>query len=99
MRIVFWIVVCFFVFYLGLQTATVQDESVNTAVIQNEDDLKQSSISYEENFQEKHDDVLDQETEETKSSFYQVAVVFENVVKTFFSMLFQFLYRFSAMFL
>ncbi|TFB24859.1 hypothetical protein E3U55_00260 [Filobacillus milosensis] len=96
MRLLFWVMVFFFIFYLGMQSATInQDEARPT--IQTEQDIRQSSASTE-NFDDKHDEVINHQTQSDTSGFYSIAVFLENFVKTFFSVIFNFLYRFSSMF-
>lgn len=97
MRALFWIIVCFFIFYLGTQTATTNQTEPEVNTIQTEEDLKQSSVSTD-SFEETHNEVLNEEVTTNSGSFYTVASSLENFVKTLFSVIFQFLYRFSAMF-
>ncbi|MGP4071464.1 hypothetical protein ACTWQB_02795 [Piscibacillus sp. B03] len=97
MRVLFWIIVCFFIFYLGMQTATSNQAEPERNIIQTEEDFKQSSVTTE-SFNDVHDEVLKEEVEPKSGSFYSVAMFLEEFVKTIFSVLFQFLYRFSAMF-
>ncbi|SDN19772.1 hypothetical protein [Tenuibacillus multivorans] len=97
MRVLFLVVVCFFIFYLGMQTATVNQTNEAQTTIQNEADLQQSSIS-SDSFEEQHEAIVHADTEQSTSSFYSIAVFLEKFVKTVFSVVFQFLYRFSSMF-
>ncbi|MFD2637493.1 hypothetical protein [Piscibacillus salipiscarius] len=96
MRVLFWVIVCFFIFYLGMQTANNHAEPEQN-IIETEADFNQSSVT-EESFNDVHDQVLSDDVESKSSSFYSIAVFLEDVVKTLFSVIFQFLYRFSAMF-
>jgi hypothetical protein len=97
MRVLFWIIVCFFIFYLGMQTATSNQAEPKRDIVQTEADFQQSSVTTE-SFNDVHEDVLNESVEPKSGSFYSIALFLEEVVKTLFSVIFQFLYRFSAMF-
>lgn len=86
-----------FIFYLGVQAGQPNVPQENRTVYQSEDDLletRQSSIT----FVEKHQAILLKNKEHQDSKVFGIAIFLEDIIKTFFTALFNFFYRFSAMF-
>lgn len=99
MRFLAFVGLMIFIFYLGVQVGSqdvAEIQQPQQPVIKTEEDIVENN-SNDASFFEKHQAVLTQQ-DDNGSHLYGMAVFLESTIKTFLSMLFQFFYRFTAMF-